>query len=140
MGHIQYQRSYRNLSFLFRDGANPGFHEGVADILSLAVGEQKKLSSLFFTYTINLLHRILISGTASYYKRLGLIGDHVDIHDKETDINILFENALQRLAFMPFGYLIDKYRWDLLSGHVSKDDLNCHWVKLRSDIQGKKIV
>jgi len=38
MGHIQYQRSYKNLSFLFRDGANPGFHEGVADILSLAVG------------------------------------------------------------------------------------------------------
>ena len=38
MGHIQYQRSYRNQSFLFRDGANPGFHEGVADILSLAVG------------------------------------------------------------------------------------------------------
>jgi len=75
-------------------------------------------------------------GTASYYKRLGLIGDQVDIKDKETDINILFENALQRLAFMPFGYLIDKYRWDLLSGNTSLEDLNCHWVKLRSDIQG----
>jgi len=43
MGHIQYQRSYRNQSFLFRDGANPGFHEGVADILSLAVGSHKSI-------------------------------------------------------------------------------------------------
>jgi len=41
MGHIQYQRSYRNQSFLFRDGANPGFHEGIADILSLAVGNHQ---------------------------------------------------------------------------------------------------
>ena len=44
MGHIQYQRSYRNQSFLYRDGANPGFHEGVADILSLAVGKVVALS------------------------------------------------------------------------------------------------
>jgi hypothetical protein len=42
MGHIQYQRSYRNQSFLYRDGANPGFHEGIADILSLAVGKKPK--------------------------------------------------------------------------------------------------
>ena len=47
-----------------------------------------------------------VSGTASYYKRLGLIDDSVDITDEETDINILFEMALQRLVFMPFGYLV----------------------------------
>ena len=80
---------YRNQSYLFRDGANPGFHEGVADILSLAVG------------------------TPSYYKRLGLLGEDVDVTDEETNINILFSMALDRLAFMPFGYLVDKYRWDL---------------------------
>ena len=39
MGHTQYQMAYKNQSFLFRDGANPGFHEGVADILTLPVGE-----------------------------------------------------------------------------------------------------
>ncbi len=93
--------------------------------------------SLSTLYEIENITMFQYLGTASYYKHLGLIGDHVDINDKETDINILFENALQRLAFMPFGYLIDKYRWDLLSGNVPKDDLNCHWVKLRSDIQGK---
>ena len=47
MGHIQYQRSYRNQSFLFRDGANPGFHEGIADILSLAVGNHQILPKSF---------------------------------------------------------------------------------------------
>ena len=46
--------------------------------------------------------------------------------------------ALQRLAFMPFGYLVDKYRWDLYSGWASEDEMNCHWVKLRSEIQGIK--
>jgi hypothetical protein len=46
--------------------------------------------------------------------------------------------ALQRLAFMPFGYLVDKYRWDLYSGWASEEEMNCHWVKLRSEIQGIK--
>ena len=62
---------------------------GVADILSLA------------------------AGTASYYQKLGLLSNDVDVTDEETNINILFSMALQRLAFMPFGYLVDKYRWDL---------------------------
>merc|ERR1739838_1289875 len=112
MGHIQYFMRYRNQPFLFRTGANPGFHEGVADILSLAVG------------------------TSSYYQKLGLLSNDVDVADEETNINILFKMALSRLAFMPFGYLVDKYRCDLYSGVASKDDMNCHWVKLRSEIQG----
>jgi len=114
MGHIQYFMRYRNQSYLFRGGANPGFHEGVADILSLAVG------------------------TASYYQKLGLLSKDVDVADEETNINILFAMALQRLAFMPFGYLVDKYRWDLYSGWASEEEMNCHWVKLRSEIQGIK--
>ncbi|XP_059083297.1 angiotensin-converting enzyme-like [Tigriopus californicus] len=112
MGHTQYQMSYANLSYLHRNGANAGFHEGVADILSLAVG------------------------TPSYYQRLGLMKDDFDITDKETNINLLFDTALERLAFMPFGYLIDKYRWDLFRGWANETNMNCHWVKLRLDIQG----
>ena len=112
MGHTEYQMSYRNQSYLFRGGANPGFHEGVADILSLAVG------------------------TADYYQRLGLLSNEVDVADEETNINILFDNAMKRLAFMPFGYLVDKYRWDLYSGKADIENKNCHWVKLRSEIQG----
>ena len=111
MGHIEYQMRYRNQSFLFRTGANPGFHEGIADILSLAVG------------------------TATYYQRLGLLKDDVDIGDEETNINILFSMALQRLAFMPFGYLVDKYRWDLYSGKAIKiqDSLFSQQTLLRID-------
>ena len=33
MGHIQYYMRYRNQSYLFRGGANPGFHEGNAPFL-----------------------------------------------------------------------------------------------------------
>ena len=55
----------------------------------------------------------LAVGTASYYQKLGLLSKDVDVADEETNINILFAMALQRLAFMPFGYLVDKYRWDL---------------------------
>jgi peptidyl-dipeptidase A len=103
---------YRNQSFLFREGANPGFHEGVGDILSLTVG------------------------TASYNQKLGLLSKDIDITDEQTNVNILFSMAMSRVAFMPFGYLVDKYRWDLYSGLVGEDDWNCHWVKLRAEIQG----
>ncbi len=75
-------------------------------------------------------------GTASYFKKLGLLNDTVDDSDYETDINILFNMALQRLTFMPFAYIMDKFRWDLYSGDISMDNLNCHWVKLRAEIQG----
>ena len=112
MGHIQYFMQYRNQSVLFRTGANHGFHEGVADILSLSVG------------------------TASYFQKLGLLSDDVDVEDDETDINILFGMALERIAFLPFGYLIDKFRWDVYSGETSKENMNCHWWKLRHEIQG----
>ena len=47
--------------------------------------------------------------------------------------------ALNKLVFMPFGYLVDKYRWDLFSGWADKNDLNCHWVKQRIDIQGESM-
>jgi len=112
MGHVQYFLQYKHQPHLYRTGANPGFHEGVADILSLAVG------------------------TATYFQRLGLLADDVDVEDEETNINILFDMALRRIAFLPFGYLIDKFRWDVFSGVTSVENMNCHWWKLRHEIQG----
>jgi len=114
MGHIQYYLQYKNQSYFYRSGANPGFHEGVADILSLAVG------------------------TATYFQRLGLIGEEVDISDEQTNINILFDMALERIAFLPFGYLVDKFRWDVYSGKTTLENMNCHWWKLRNEIQGMR--
>ena len=78
----------------------------------------------------------LFLGTAGYFQRLGLLSKDIDATEKETDINILFNMALSRLVFMPFGYLVDKYRWDLYSGWADERNMNCHWVKLRMDIQG----
>ena len=112
MGHVQYFLQYKDKSYLYRNGANPGFHEGVADILSLAVG------------------------TATYFQRLGLLDENLDVNDEETNINILFDMALERIAFLPFGYLVDKFRWDVYSGVTSKENMNCHWWKLRREIQG----
>ena len=48
--------------------------------------------------------------------------------------------ALKRLVFVPFGYLVDKYRWDLYSGSADESNMNCHWVKLRMDIQGNQVL
>ena len=70
--------------------------------------------------------------------------------DEETNINLLFGLALDRIAFLPFSYMIDKFRWDVYSGLASKEDMNCHWFvlvpiiitvltprwKLRHSIQG----
>ena len=112
MGHIQYYLQYKHLPFLFRTGANPGFHEAVADILALAVN------------------------TATSYQRLGLLSKEVDITDQETNINILFAKALSRIVFLPYGYLVDKFRWDVFAGVTSKENMNCHWWKLRHEIQG----
>ena len=63
----------------------------------------------------------------------------VDIGDEETNINILFDMALERIAFLPFGYLVDKFRWDVYSGRTSLDNMNCHWWKLRHEIQVKSL-
>ena len=74
-----------------------------------------------------------------YFKQIGFIeGDIYEI-DEEKHINTLFDMALSRMVFLPFAYLVDKYRWDLFSKEVDEDDSNCHWVKLRLDIQGMYI-
>ena len=77
-------------------------------------------------------------GTAGYFQRLGLLSKEVDATDKETEINILMNMAVNNLPFLPFGYLVTKYRWDLYRDVADEKSLNCHWVKLRMDIQGKK--
>jgi peptidyl-dipeptidase A len=112
MGHIQYFLQYNKQPYLFKNGANPGFHEAVADILALAVN------------------------TADSYQRLGLMPKDIDFEDEEVNINILLSKALERIVFLPFGYLIDKFRWDVYSGVTSQENMNCHWWKLRHNIQG----
>lgn len=101
MGHIQYDLLYKNNPISFRDGANPGFHEAVGDTIALSVSTPKHLNTI------------------------GLITDYVE--SDESDINTLLEMALEKVAFLPFGFLIDKWRWDVFAGKVTPDQYNSHW-------------
>lgn len=104
MGHIQYFILYKNQPQVLREGANPAFHEAVGDTIALSVS------------------------TPQHLKKEGLIAEYEPSF--ENDINALFKMALERVAFLPFGYLIDKWRWDVFSGNVPKNEWNSHWWKL----------
>ncbi|KAK3886578.1 hypothetical protein Pcinc_009227 [Petrolisthes cinctipes] len=110
MGHIQYDLLYRNQPFIFRDGANPGFHEAVGDVLALSASTPRHLQSV------------------------GLLGNVDDSY--ETDINFLFAMALDKIAFLPFGYLMDQWRWEVFSGDTTSSNLNNRWWELRLGVQG----
>lgn len=56
---------------------------------------------------------------------------------EKDELNFLMEMALQKLGFLPFGYIIDKWRWDLFSGKISKDEMNSHWWKLRAEVSNR---
>lgn len=112
MAHIQYFLAYRNLPKVFRDGANPGFHEAIGEAIALSVSTPRHLQTL------------------------GLIQKSVD--DTAHDINYLFTLAMDKLAFLPFALVMDKWRWDVFTGYVRKEQYNCHWWRLREQYQGIK--
>lgn len=109
MGHIQYFILYKHLPVALREGANPGFHEAVGDLIALSVA------------------------TPTHLKKIGLLDNYAD--SKEDNINALFKMALERVAFMPFGLVIDKWRWDVFSGKVTQDKWNEHWWELIAKYQ-----
>ncbi len=88
-----------------------GFHEAIGDLLALSVSTPKHL------------------------KKIGLLNE---TSANMTQVNLKFQlkMALDKLAFLPFGYIMDLWRWDVFSGDVSKDDLNRHWWELRIKYQG----
>ena len=108
LGHNFYQRAYRAQPFLFRDSANDGFHEAVGDTIGLSV-------------------------TPDYLVRVGLL-DRAP--DPSRDLGLLLQMALEKVAFLPFGYLIDRWRWDVFSGATAPTDYNAGWWELRRKYQG----
>ncbi|XP_067620158.1 angiotensin-converting enzyme [Eurosta solidaginis] len=110
LGHIQYFLQYQHLPFVYRTGANPGFHEAVGDVLSLSVSTPKHLELI---------------GLLKNYKR-----------DDEAHINQLFLAALDKIVFLPFAFTMDKYRWALFRGQVDKKNWNCAFWKLREEYSG----
>ncbi|XP_038076505.1 angiotensin-converting enzyme-like [Patiria miniata] len=110
MGHIEYYLQYKDLPVVYRGGANPGFHEAVGDTLALSVSTPKHL------------------------KAVGLLDEVQD--DYEADINFLMSMALDKIAFLPFGYLMDKWRWAVFDGTITPENFNAEWWKLRTQYQG----
>jgi peptidyl-dipeptidase A len=107
LGHNFYQRAYKNQSPLFQGGANDGFHEAIGDAIALSV-------------------------TPDYVKQVGLL----DTVPPSDDISILLRKAMDKVAFLPFGLLIDQWRWKVFSGEVKPDDYNRAWWELREKYQG----
>jgi len=108
LGHNYYQMAYRNQPFLFQNGANDGFHEAIGDSIALNV-------------------------TPDYLKKLGLIDQ---VPPTSADIPLLLHTALDKIAFLPFGLLIDKWRWEVFSGQVTREHYNSAWWALREKYQG----
>ncbi len=108
LGHNFYQRAYKNQPFLFLNGANDGFHEAIGDTIALAI-------------------------TPEYLKKIGLLET---IPPAEADIPLLLRQALDKVAFLPFGLTIDKWRWQVFSGEIKPGDYNKAWWDLRLKYQG----
>ncbi|XP_064108424.1 angiotensin-converting enzyme-like [Macrobrachium nipponense] len=112
MGHIQYYLQYKHLPYAFRNGGNPGFHEALGDTLALSVSTPKHL------------------------EKIGLLKEVQE--DYEVDINFLLQMALSKIAFLPFAYAMDSWRWGLFDGSIPEKDWNCAWWDLRYEFQGIK--
>ena len=108
LGHNYYQRAYNHQPPLFRGSANDGFHEGIGDTLALSV-------------------------TPGYLVDLGLLDE---APDESKDIGVLLGMALDKVAFLPFGLLVDQWRWQVFSGEVAPDRYNAAWWELRNRYQG----
>jgi peptidyl-dipeptidase A len=108
LGHNFYQRAYDRQPLLFRDSANDGFHEAIGDTIALSV-------------------------TPEYLKKIGMI---TSVPDSSKDLGILMYKALEKIAFLPFGLLIDKWRWQVFSGEIPPDKYNQTWWQLRLNYQG----
>ncbi|HYN22409.1 MAG TPA: M2 family metallopeptidase [Thermoanaerobaculia bacterium] len=108
LGHNFYQRAYNEQPFLYQDSANDGFHEAVGDTVALSV-------------------------TPEYLKKLGLIQQ---VPDPSKDLGLLMRAALEKVAFLPFGLLVDQWRWKVFSGEIPPEGYNAGWWELREKYQG----
>ncbi len=109
LGHNFYQRAYNlKQDFLYRNSANDGFHEAIGDTIALSI-------------------------TPKYLKEIGLIEQEPDASG---DLPFLMKKALEGVSFLPFGLLVDKWRWGVFSGEIPADQYNKGWWDLREKYQG----
>ena len=110
LGHNFYQRAYKDQPVIFRDSANDGFHEAIGDTIALSV-------------------------TPEYLVRIGLLDK---APDASRDIGLLMTRALEKVAFLPFGLLIDQWRWKVFSGEVTPERLQQGVVGAAAEVPGRR--
>jgi peptidyl-dipeptidase A len=109
LGHVYYYLMYKEQPYLFQSGAHDGFHEAIGDTVNLSM-------------------------TPAYLHRIGLLGEVKQ--SEQATINQQMKIALDKIAFLPFGKLIDEWRWKVFSGEVTPDNYNAAWWQLREQYQG----
>lgn len=110
LGHNYYQRAYNKQPYLYLNGANDGFHEAIGDFVALSI-------------------------TPDYLVKIGLL-DPARVPSADKDIGLLLRQAMDKVAFLPFGLLMDKWRWGVFSGATKTADYNKAWTELRLQYQG----
>ena len=110
LGHNYYQRAYNEQSYLHLDGANDGFHEAIGDMVALSI-------------------------TPEYLVQVGLL-DANKVPSADKDIGLLLRQAMDKVAFLPFGLLVDKWRWQVFSGDIQPTEYTKAWHDLKLEYQG----
>lgn len=110
LGHNYYQRAYNQQDFLHMNGANDGFHEAIGDMIALSI-------------------------TPEYLVQIGML-DPAQVPSADKDIGLLLRQAMDKVAFLPFGLLLDRYRWGLFDGSIPEAATNTGWNDLRQEYQG----
>lgn len=110
LGHNYYQRAYNKQSYLHLNGANDGFHEAIGDAIALSI-------------------------TPDYLVQIGLL-DASKVPNADKDNGLLLRQAMDKVAFLPFSVIVDKWRWGVFAGDIKPADYNTAWTKLRTQYQG----
>ncbi|RZA17551.1 MAG: peptidase M2 family protein [Lysobacteraceae bacterium] len=109
LGHVYYDLAYNKQPPLFQNGAHDGFHEAIGDTIVLAM-------------------------TPEYLASVGLVGRQQQGH--EALVNAQMRMALAKVSFLPFGLMIDRWRWGVFDGSIKPGDYNKAWWELKARYQG----
>ena len=110
LGHNYYQRAYNQLPYLYLNGANDGFHEAIGDFVALSI-------------------------TPEYLTQIGLL-DKSKVPSADKDTGLLLRQAMDKVAFLPFGLMVDKWRWGVFDGSTTPANYNASWAALKQQYQG----
>jgi peptidyl-dipeptidase A len=110
LGHNYYQRAYKDQSYLHLSGANDGFHEAIGDMVALSI-------------------------TPEYLVQIGLL-EREAVPGADKDLGLLLREAMDKVAFLPFGLLVDKWRWGVFDGSIAPANYNQAWIDLKTQYQG----